>query len=646
MPMVSLAKKRKEENSVAMPAELLQAVFRSMPLAMMTVLIVSTALVFVLGGQVDQTNLLLWWSATNLVALARLGGVVVFRRLGTRHLGPAGWRRVIVLGAGVSGLLWGAASWWIWPQTPLYQALMMVMIAGMVAGAVTTLGPVRMAAVLFILFSTLPLAARFLLDGDAEGYLISGVIVLFAALTSVSAARFHATIRTAMEANVIRAQAEQDLHREALFDPLTNLPNRRFLLERLQQEFSRAKRHGYNGALLFLDLDNFKTINDSLGHHVGDRLLQEVAKRLESRFRDEDVAARLGGDEFVVMLSEVAEDPVSSVYEVEKVASQVRDLLHEPYLVEGHELFVSSSIGVSLFPQDHDNYQEVMKHADTAMYRAKAQGRDNYQFFLPDMQEEASRRLLVEKELRTAINDEQLRLYYQPQVDVDGILVGLEALVRWQHPEKGLISPSAFVGIADEVMLVHDLHAWVVKRACQDIERLIARCGAEKAPVVSVNVSARAFHHASFEPLLLEQVVHSGIPADKLCLEITETSVMERVETVIEKMHMLRRSGILFSVDDFGTGYSSLAYLKRLPVDSIKIDQAFVRDVGTDSNDAVIVETILAMAMHLGLRAVAEGVEDEATAEFLRARGCQYFQGWLYGRPEPLDEIMDSCCTW
>ncbi len=646
MPTASVMEKAREEASIEMPAEMIQAVFRATPLAMLTVLIASTVLVFALGGQVEKSSLLLWWSATNLIALVRLGGVLVFRRVGTRRLGSGGWNRVIVLGALASGVLWGTASWWIWPQTPLYQALMVVMIAGMVAGAVTTLGPVRMAAILFIVSSTVPLAARFLINGDAEGYLLSGVILLFAILTSVSAARFNATIRSAMEANVIRAQAEQDLHREALFDPLTNLPNRRFLLERLQQEFSRAKRHGYNGALLFLDLDNFKTINDSLGHHVGDRLLQEVAKRLDNRFRDEDVAARLGGDEFVVMLSEVADDPVSSVYEVEKVASQVRDLLHEPYLVEDHELFVSSSIGVSLFPQDHDSYQEVMKHADTAMYRAKAQGRDNYQFFLPDMQEEASRRLLVEKELRTAINDEQLRLYYQPQVDVDGILVGLEALVRWEHPTRGLISPSAFVAIADEVMLVHDLHAWVVKRACQDIEHLVAECGAEKAPVVSVNVSARAFHHASFEPLLLEQVVHSGIPADKLCLEITETSVMERVETVIEKMHMLRRSGILFSVDDFGTGYSSLAYLKRLPVDSIKIDQAFVRDVGTDSNDAVIVETILAMAMHLGLRAVAEGVEDEETAEFLRARGCQYFQGWLYGRPRPLGEIMDSCCTW
>jgi diguanylate cyclase (GGDEF)-like protein len=468
------------------------------------------------------------------------------------------------------------------------------------------------------------------------------VILFFTAMLSVSAWRAYQLIHANLEANVGRRHAERELEREALFDPLTNLPNRRYFLDRLQQEFSRALRHERTGALLFLDLDNFKTINDSLGHHVGDQLLQQVASRLKGRFRDEDVAGRLGGDEFVVLLADVVNDPVSTIYEVEKVTSQLKDLLTEPYRLDEHELFVSVSIGVALFPGEADSYRDVLKHADTAMYRAKAQGRNSYQFFLPGMQEEASRRLTIEKDLRRALAEDQLELHYQPQVDEIGDIVGLEALARWRHPTLGNVPPSTFVPIADESTLVHEFHDWVVVRVCRDIRRMIEQCGIDALPVVSINVSARTFHHASFEQQLLEQITRAGIPPDRLCLEITETSVMERVETVIDKMLALRQSGILFSIDDFGTGYSSLAYLKRLPVDSLKIDRTFVRDITTDPNDAVIVETILSMADHLGIKVIAEGVENEPTAEFLRERGCGLFQGWLYGKPLPLEEALEG----
>lgn len=627
--------------SVDSDQERLEAVYRALPMAQGTVVLLSGVIVVVLLGRVDAVALFTWWGASNLVAMLRwLSAPAYFRSAGSAQESRR-WYLLAVTGSWVSAAFWGAMPWWIWPEDPLLQAMMLILDAGIVAGAVTTLSPLLWAAIPFVGLAMAPLAGRYLFSLETEFSNLIGLIVLiFGVLSSVSAWRVNSLVRSSVAATKGLRQAEWDLEREAFFDPLTNLPNRRYFLNRLQQEFSRAKRHQHTGALFFLDLDNFKTINDSLGHHVGDRLLCAVAQRLLQRFRDEDVAARLGGDEFVVLLAEVADDPVSCLYEVDTVASQLRELLGEPYRVDGHDLQVTTSIGVALFPQEVDSHHDLLKHADTAMYRAKAQGRNNYQFFMPDMQEEATRRLVVERELREAIQTDQLRLYYQPQVDSRQRVTGLEALVRWEHPERGLLLPGEFVPIADESVLVHDLHAWVLQRACSDLNRLLESYGVESCPTVSINVPAQAFHHARFEGELLQTVEQTGIPAGLLCLEITETSVMERVESVIGKMLSLRQRGILFSVDDFGTGYSSLAYLKRLPVDTLKIDRTFVGQLGSDPSDAAIVEAILAMAARLALKVVAEGVEDGETAAFLRDRGCDFYQGWFFGRAQPLEEIF------
>jgi len=629
----------------AASSDSLSAVYRALPMAMGTLVLLATVIVLALRPIVAEVDLVIWWGLAVGIAILRWYSAASYRRAVPGEDAASHWYWTVVVGALATAVLWGSLAWWLWPDSPFHQAMLVVIIAGVAAGAVTTLSPLRAVAIAFIVIACTPVALRYLLLGDAVSLAMFIVVMVFMVMISVSAWRVNQLMRNSAEADFGRRFAEEELQREALYDPLTNLPNRRFFLERLHQEFSRARRHGRIGALLFLDLDDFKTINDSLGHHIGDLLLQQVAERLRGRFRDEDVAGRLGGDEFVVLLADVVDDPVSRIYEVEKVASQLRELLTEPYSVDEHELFVSVSIGVALFPEDAASHQDVLKHADTAMYRAKAQGRNNYQFFLPGMQEEASQRLLIEKDLRLALRRGELDLHYQRQVDAQGRVVGLEALARWQHPQKGAISPGVFVPIADESMLVHELHDWVVRRVCADIRRMIDECGYERVPVVSINVSARAFHHASFEQQLLEQITSAGVPPEKLCLEITETSVMERVEMVIDKMLALRRSGVVFSVDDFGTGYSSLAYLKRLPVASLKIDRAFVRDITSDANDAIIVETILSMARHLKLESIAEGVEDEAAAQFLRERGCDLFQGWLYGRAEPLDQVIAYLCA-
>ena len=628
---------RKEPGGVDVYPELLRAAHKAMPLSVIAVLALSSVIAIALQSRVDGAALGLWWGLSVLVALVRWGGLQLFRRMDQGGPLPAYWYWVVTGGALITAGLWASSVWLVWPEGLYQQLLLVLVLTGVATGALTTLTPFLGAVLPFVGLVCVSMAVRFFAQGSADGSTLGLVILLFLVLSSVSAWRINQMTRASLAARHGRVHAEQELQREALYDPLTNLPNRRFFLERLQQEFSRARRHKRIGALLFLDLDNFKTINDSLGHHVGDLLLQQVARRLDLRFRDEDVAGRLGGDEFVVLLADVVRDPVSAIYEVERIASQLKELMIEPYQVDEHELFVSVSIGIALFPGEAENHQDLLKHADTAMYRAKAQGRNNYQFFLPDMQAEASQRLMIEKDLRQALRDDALALYYQPQVNARGRIIGLEGLARWDHPSQGEIPPDSFVPVADESTLGYELHRWVVRQACRDIRRLIEICGVAQVPVVSINVSARAFHAAGFEHELLSHITKAGIPPEKLCLEITETSVMEQVETVIDKMLALRHSGVLFSIDDFGTGYSSLAYLKRLPVDSLKIDREFVSDICTDANDAVIVETILSMAQHLGIKTVAEGVNSEEAADFLRARGCQFFQGWLFGEAAALE---------
>ena len=642
MSFIRFLSSKMESAPPQIVSEQVVSVYRAVPVSLSVTIFVATVLVLLLSPVVDTYLLFLWWSGSVLLSGLRWHLWWRFNQHPVESRSAPVWHLWLLTGSILSGLLWGGVSWWVWPQAIAYQSVSVMLLAGMAAGSLSVFSPLFSVSLPFIILSTFPLALRFWIEGGEFGIGMGSSIILFSLLLSVSAWRLSRMMQANVESRLGQLQAEEGQQREAYYDPLTNLPNRRLFLERLQQEFSRARRHKHTGALLFLDLDNFKTINDSLGHHVGDLLLQQVAGRLQNRFRDEDVAGRLGGDEFVVLLPDVAVNPVSAIYEVEAVAAQLRTLLTEVYNLDGHELIVSASIGVALFPEQTNSYLDVLKHADTAMYEAKEEGRNAYRFFLPEMQEAASRRLLIERDLRLAIGSTQLTLAYQPQMDAQGVLVGLEALLRWQHPDLGDIPPTVFIPVADECALVFELHRWVVKCVCRDMKEIGEHFGVERMPVVSINVSARAFHQANFEQNLLDEITQTQISADKLCLEITETSVMKEVDVVISKMQSLRRAGVLFSIDDFGTGYSSLAYLKRLPVDSLKIDQTFVRDITTDSNDAVIVETILAMAEHMGLKVIAEGVENQQAADFLRERGCAAFQGWLYGHPLPLWQVLNK----
>lgn len=432
-------------------------------------------------------------------------------------------------------------------------------------------------------------------------------------------------------------QAEARIEQLAFYDPLTGLPNRRLLQDRLQQAVAASSLNGQGAALLLIDLDEFKTLNDTLGHDMGDRLLQQLAKRLQGALRERDTLARLGGDEFVVVLQELSPGLQESAEQAREVAERLLSVLAAPCEFDGHEHHSTCSIGVAMFGAGHPeaSLEELMKHADLAMYEGKAAGRNTLRFFDPAMQNAISRRTALASDLRRGLQRGELLLHYQPQVGADGRLRGAEALVRWQHPQRGMVSPGEFIPVAEQGGLILPLGEWVLMTACRQLAAW-AQHPVLGRLTLSVNVSVRQFHQPDFVDQVVMALQRTGARADRLKLELTESVLIDDVEAVISRMGALKACGVRFSLDDFGTGYSSLAYLKRLPLSQLKIDQSFVRHVLTDPNDAAIARTIIALAAAMGLSVIAEGVETQAQREFLMRHGCTSYQGYLFGRPMPL----------
>ena len=424
----------------------------------------------------------------------------------------------------------------------------------------------------------------------------------------------------------------------AFYDPLTGLPNRRLLLDRLQQAVAALARSGHQGAVLFLDLDHFKVLNDTQGHEVGDQLLRQVAQRLKATVRDTDTVARLGGDEFVVMLTDLSRDRDEAAAQARRVGEKLQHSLHQPYTLGTHVHHSACSIGATLFGAAEQSAAELLRQADIAMYEVKAQRGNGLCFFDPQMQTLISQRAQLESDLQRALQDGQLMLHYQPQFTLDGRIVGAEALLRWRHPTRGMVSPAEFIPVAEESGLILQIGQWVLHTVCQQLAAWAhdARCSHLQ---LAANVSARQFRHAEFVPQVLAAMHDAKIRPHLLKLELTESLVLDNVTDAIAKMHQLRTRGVQFSVDDFGTGYSSLAYLTNLPLHELKIDQSFVRNLGQRATDDVIVQTIIGMASNLGLDVIAEGVETLEQKEFLALHGCRFYQGYLFGRPMPVAQL-------
>ncbi|MBK7563275.1 MAG: EAL domain-containing protein [Propionivibrio sp.] len=432
--------------------------------------------------------------------------------------------------------------------------------------------------------------------------------------------------------------AEDEIKRLAFYDFLTHLPNRRLLLDRLNQAFASSSRKHQRGALLFVDLDNFKDLNDSFGHDIGDLLLLQVAQRLVSCVREEDTVARIGGDEFVVMLEELSDDIIVCATQVESVGEKILAALNQPYQLGTHEYHNTPSIGASLFNNHNKSKDDLLKQADIAMYQAKKSGRNTLRFFDPQMQAIINERTAMEADLRHALSRNQFILHYQLQATHDGRIVGAEALIRWLRPGSTLVPPNAFIPLAEETGLILPIGQWVLETACAQIKKW-EDSEATRHLELAINVSARRFHQPDFVEQVLAAVRNAAIDPNKLKLELTESVVLKDADDTIRIMNELNAFGIHFSMDDFGTGYSSLAYLTQLPFRQLKIAQSFVRNLGVRPADAVIAQTIIAMANTLEMAVIAEGVETEEQRAFLEQHGCPLCQGYLFGKPVPVEEF-------
>ena len=436
----------------------------------------------------------------------------------------------------------------------------------------------------------------------------------------------------------VHKEAEQRIEHLAFHDQLTALPNRRLLIDRLEQALAASARTERKGALLFLDLDNFKVLNDTSGHDVGDKLLVEVARRLSNCVREGDTVARLGGDEFVIMLNDLSANAADAATQAKAIGEKILFALNQSFSIDQQVLHSTPSIGVTLFLDRHNSVDELLKQADIAMYEAKAAGRNTLRFFNPEMQAALATRAVLEASLRLAIHERQFVLHFQPQVNETRAIVGAEALVRWAHPERGLMSPAHFIGLAEETGLILPIGQWVLEAACARL-RAWEHHAATDGLVLAVNVSARQFRQQDFVEQVLHALKNAGARAQRLKIELTESMVLDDVEDTIAKMRSLKAIGVGFSIDDFGTGFSSLSYLTRLPLDQLKIDRSFVQNLPDSESDAVVAQTIITMAKSLGLDVIAEGVETEEQRRFLAERGCPVYQGYLFSKPLPLAQF-------
>jgi diguanylate cyclase (GGDEF)-like protein/PAS domain S-box-containing protein len=432
--------------------------------------------------------------------------------------------------------------------------------------------------------------------------------------------------------------AEDEIRDLAFYDPLTHLPNRRLLMDRLRQTLVASMRSNRKKALLLVGLDNFKTLNDALGHQTGDLLLQEVVRRLISCVRETDTVARLGGDEFVMILEDLSETPENAAALSKTVGEKILAAIGKPFLLDGHHCLSTSSIGITMFGDEREGAHQVLQQADIAMHQAKAAGRNTICFFAPALQTAVNARVQLEDDIRRAIETRQFLLYYQPQVE-RGRLIGAEALLRWNHPMRGLLAPGEFIALAESTGLILPLGDWVLETACRQLAAWANH--AETAEIsIAVNISGLQLRQPDFVKTVLAILDRTGANPQHLDLELTESMLVENVEDVIGKMTKLKSHGVRFSVDDFGTGYSSLAYLKRFPLDQLKIDRSFVRDILVDACSGTIAQTIISLGRAMGLSVIAEGVETEEQRDLLARLGCDAFQGYLCSRPLPMGNFL------
>jgi diguanylate cyclase (GGDEF)-like protein/PAS domain S-box-containing protein len=731
--------------------------------------LVAALLCWSLRAIISQPVLVAWFALFFSISIVRIVLLFLFKRQKIKYRYEKQWHWCFLIGTYAIAMLWGSASFVLFPEhNPSLQIIFFMIVVGMAAGGISSLCPSLPVVVGFLSLILLPLSVKMVLLDDSEALFKGFLVLLFWAITLIGAVKISSNLReniklrlqsidrekilkvneqryrhifsnaplgifhydaegvivdcntefvriigssrelliglkmfdslqdqkmldaikdslaigesyyegnytsiTGNKTTPFRAffkainpteqttigavgivedftekkLSEEQIRHYASYDSLTGLPNRRLLLEYLNNEMARARRHGHYGALLFIDLDNFKTVNDSLGHSVGDKLLKVVAKRIKECTRREDTAARMGGDEFVIIINDLGDSIGLAAHKVRGIAEKISRHISIPCQIDEQELQITLSVGVSLFPKENKGVDDILKQADTAMYRAKDAGRNSIHFFLPKMQEAVDQRLRLNTEIKRALSEDQFALHYQPQVDLSGKLVGAEALLRWYHPERGIVLPGTFIALAEETGIMHEIGQWVLREACRQIKKWTDTGQLGATQTISINISGKEIATPDFVDKVSNILEKTGANPNHLGIELTEGSLISTGRDIVDKMMTLRQMGIKLSIDDFGTGYSSLSYLKSLPLTTIKIDRSFVNDIENASQDVVLVDTIIMMAHNLGLEIIAEGVETEQELLYLSERGCLVFQGYYFSKAvtvKTLTEILES----
>lgn len=701
MADISPPKNQKDHNEEILTEQVRQ-LYTLSPFGFIATLVNATIVFFIMQGEMPYRMLAAWFAAIISITMLRIALVLKYRSTRVTPADAHTWGKRFIAGLALNGAAWGSIGLLPFSAVSLaHQVFLAFVLGGMAAGAAATFSARKEGYLAFSIPALVPLVIRFLLAGDQFHYAMGGMIFLFGFLlwkvsqynyqvnmTSLllrfeniqmidrlqctkeeteelnrkllaeidAKQRVEAELRNhrdqleklvaertsdlkrtneQLRAEIIeREQAQEIIRQQTYYDPLTGLPNKALFMDRLDLETAQAKRLGRMLAVFFIDLDRFKQINDSLGHAAGDLLIRQVAERLSTCIRENDTLARIGADEFTMILPLIAHTD-DTVHIAEKILA----LFQEPFTIDHQTLHITASIGISMYPHDGRVPELLLKNADIAMYHAKEEGRNNFQFFDAALNLRAIERLLLENRLRESIDRGELVVYYQPQIDISTRqIVCAEALVRWQHPELGLLKPQQFIPTAEETGLITKIDEWMLRTVCSQIMEW-SRKGLA-SPCISVNLSARQFQHGNVARLVADVLSTTGADPKLLSIEITETIAMHDTELTARTLAALISMGIHVAIDDFGTGYSALSYLKQLPLHKIKIDQSFIKDLTRDADYQAIVAAVIGLAHTLKLRVLAEGVESEEQLEFLRLHNCDEIQGNIFSAPLPAEEFI------
>ncbi|MEW8627498.1 MAG: EAL domain-containing protein [Candidatus Thiodiazotropha sp.] len=619
--------------------------FTGLPASLAAIMINTTVIVVAQWSVIQWQILVAWFVGMLGLSLYRYYNYRVYQARKSTEGSLKIWRKRAITGTLTSGAIWGSAAFLLVPlgEQSFHQTIIIASLIGMAAGGVITQAALLPASLGYMLLVIIPLIIRLFTLGGPANIGLGFMLCIYLVVMGSGAISINRNLSASLAMNIRQRHSRKIIEHLAYHDALTNLPNRRLLTERLSKDIARSIHHTHIGALFYLDLDNFKTLNDSMGHQQGDELLKQLALRLNSCLSEEDTATRLGGDEFVLLMPELADQESEAIRLVEQTTKNIQETLARPFMLRDGEFHISASIGVALFPLHGDNADDLLKRADFAMYRAKAIGRNTMSLYNPDMQEQAHLLMTLEQGLRNALRNDDLVIHYQPLISIDGEVIGGEALVRWHHPQDGLVAPDSFIEHAEQSGLIIELGKQVLDQVCQHLNRLADSGLLNDHFKISINVSPLQFADQNFVSDIQATINRYGIEAKHLLLEITENALLPDWADTIRKLEQLRGANFTLAIDDFGSGQSSLAYIKKLPIDLIKIDRILVKDITREKTDAVIVEGTIDMAKKLGLKVVAEGVEEQSTFELLKSYACNIVQGDIIAKPMDLDRFINFC---